>query len=68
MKVIINNVEGTYFSSWSTNSGWRYIAVTVIKNYDDFSTAVEESSSQILIFIDKSLSATMTINSHFQDD
>jgi hypothetical protein len=33
----VNGNEATYFSQWLQNSGWRYIAVTVIKNSIDTS-------------------------------
>ena len=45
LKVIINKAEVTLFSEWLKNSGWRYIGVTVIKNYVDSSSSTEISSS-----------------------
>jgi hypothetical protein len=31
LKVIVNDAEATYFHNWLSNSGWKYLAVTVIK-------------------------------------
>jgi hypothetical protein len=43
MKVIINEQEVTYFHEWFKTTGWRYLAVTVVKNYVDGSAAKEIS-------------------------
>lgn len=43
LKVIINEQEVTYFNEWLKTTGWRYLAVTVIKNYVDGSAAEEIS-------------------------
>jgi hypothetical protein len=67
MKVIINDAEGTYFNNWISNTGWRYLAVTVIKNYVDASATKEISSSQVKIYIDRTLATTLTIPSYFKD-
>lgn len=69
LKVIINGQEVTYFNNWLGNSGWQYIGVTVIKQYTDSSVLTGEiSSSQVRIFLDKTLAATLTIPTYFQDD
>ena len=67
MKVIVNDAEVTYFNNWMSNTAWRYLAVTVIKTYVDASAANEVSSSQVKIYLDRSLVATLTIPSYFQD-
>jgi hypothetical protein len=67
MKVIINDAEVTYFNNWISNTGWRYLAVTVIKTYVDASAVKEISSSQVKIFLDRALVATLTIPSYFKD-
>lgn len=67
LKVIINEQEVTYFHEWLKTSGWRYLAVTVIKNYVDGSAAKEISQSQVKIYLDKTLASSQTISSHFED-
>ena len=57
MKVIINDQEVTFFNEWTRNTGWRYLAVTVIKNYLDESTAFEISNSQVKIYLDRTLAS-----------
>lgn len=67
LKVIINGFEGTYYSQWLQNTGWRYISVTVIKQFYDSSNSGQAilSSSLVKIFVDKTLAATFTIPSYF---
>lgn len=52
MKVIINSKETTYYNNWLNNPSWRYLAVTVMKIFDDGSASLEISQSQIKIFLD----------------
>jgi hypothetical protein len=70
MKVIINSYEATYYSEWLKNTGWRYLGVTVVKQYVDTSSpgGAEVSSSMVKIYLDRNLVATLTIPSYFQDD
>ena len=70
MKVIINGNEVTLYSNWLSSSAWRYIAVTVVKSYYDSSTVGGNaiSSSQVNIYLDKVLAASLTVPSFFQDD
>jgi hypothetical protein len=58
MKVIINEQEVTYFHEWTKNTGWRYLGVTVIKNYLDESGINDISASQIKIYLDRGLVST----------
>lgn len=60
----------TYYNNWLANSGWQYIGVTVIKQYTDTSNVVsgEIMQSQVKIFLDRTLAATLTIPTYFQDD
>jgi hypothetical protein len=55
MKVIVNEHEVTYFNDWMRNPGWRYLAVTVIKNFMDTSNVNDISSSQVKIYLDRTL-------------
>ena len=41
--------------------------MTVIKNYVDASATNEISSSQVKIYIDRTLATTLTIPSYFKD-
>jgi hypothetical protein len=68
MKVIVNEHEVTYFNDWMRNPGWRYLAVTIIKNYIDSSNVNEISSSQVKIYLDRTLAGVLTIPSSFEDD
>lgn len=68
LKVIVNEQEVTYFNEWTRNTGWRYLAVTLIKNYVDGSGVREISSSQVKIYLDRTLASTQTIPSHFKDE
>ena len=65
MKVIINEQEVTFFHEWTRNTGWRYLAVTVIKNYLDASLPEEISNSQVKIYLDRILAQTVNIPSYF---
>ena len=70
IRVIINGNEVTLYSNWLSSSAWRYIAVTVVKSYYDSSTVGGNaiSSSQVNIYLDKVLAASLTVPSFFQDD
>jgi hypothetical protein len=68
MKVIVNEHEVTYFNDWMRNPGWRYLAVTVIKNFMDTSNVNDISSSQVKIYLDRTLAGVLKIPSSFKDD
>lgn len=69
LKVIINSYEVSLDSDWLKSSAWRYLGVTVVKQYVDASSSgTEISSSAVKIYLDKYLAGTYTIPSYFQDD
>jgi len=65
LKVMINGFEGTYYQTWAQNTGWRYIGVTVVKQFADFSSGAPVVSSLVNVFIDRTLAATFVLPSFF---
>ena len=70
IKVIINGFERTYFQEWGKNTGWRYIGVTVTKQFVDYSTSPTApiARSVVNIYIDRTQAPSFTVPSFFQDD
>ena len=68
LKIIINEAEATYFTNWLSNSGWRYLGITVMKTSEDRTGANTISNTLVKIYLDRVLAGTVNIPSHFEDD